>query len=258
MRPVLISAIGLALAVSAVPQAMADMRPYLRAGAGAAWSDDTTFSDVNCASLHPRALYGCGDGRDGKPYGAYGDFGSSVQFELAAGLEVTDYLRVELALDYDPDLAFEGNINFPVPGQQPVSGAVTHMGAMAFTYVEPLAAFGVESRVQPFLGAGMGLSHNEIGEMTLSFPGLPQPRYSVTPDGSETGFAWAVSAGLAFEVTDTLVLDLAWRYSDLGTVTTDAGTLFNQFSTRTSRIDIGETEADLVTQSVTVSARFRF
>jgi opacity protein-like surface antigen len=258
MRFFLSCALGVALAASAVPQAMAEMRPYLRAGVGAAWSGDSTFGDVNCASRHPAALYGCGDGPDGKPYGAYGDFGSSVQFELAGGLEVTDYLRVELALNYDPGFDFAGNVNFPVPGRQPASADVTHVDAMALTYVQPLAAFGFDSRLQPFFGAGMGLSYNEIGEMTLEFPGLRQPRYSVTPGGSNLDFAWAVSAGLAFEVSDTLVLDVAWRYSDLGTVETDQGTLFNQFSTRTSEFEIGKTEAELTSQSVSVSARFRF
>lgn len=258
MRVFLPLALGLALAAAAAPGALAEMRPYVRAGIGAALSGDATFSDANCASGRPAALYGCGDGPDGKPYGAYGDFGSSVQFELAGGMEIADSLRVELAVTYDPGFAFEGNVNFPVPGKQPVSGEVNHVDAMAFTYVQPLAALGFDSRVQPFLGAGLGLSYNEIGEMTFEFPGLRQPRYSVTPDGSNLDFAWAVSAGLAFEISDTLILDVAWRYSDLGTVETDEGTLFNQFSTRSTVIEIGETEAELTSQSVSVSARWRF
>ena len=236
-----------------------EMRPYLRAAIGADMSGDATFRDADCASTDPAALFGCEDGSDGKPIGADGDFGSSVMFEAAAGVEVTDYLRLEAAFSYRPDFAFEGEANFLRAGsEQPVSGDVTQMGAMAFAYVAPLAALGVDSPLQPFLGAGAGLSRNEVSEMTYDFPDLRQPRYSVTPDGTSTDFAWAVTAGLSWEVSDRLVLDLAWRYSDFGTVETDQGTLFNQFSTRTLDIEIGETEAELTSHAATLSARWRF
>lgn len=256
MRLVLSCALILA---GAAPAAAGEMRPYLRAGIGGAVSGDATFSDANCDGRTPAALFGCGGGPDGKPLGAYGDFGSSVQFDVAAGVELTDYLRVEVAIGYRPGFAFDGNANFPRVGDdQPVSGEVTQTDAMAFAYLEPLAAAGVDMRLQPFIGAGFGLSHNVTERMTYDFPGARQPRYSVTPGGATTEFAWAVSAGLSYEVSDTLVLDLAWRYSDFGKVETDRGTLFNQFSTRTLDIEIGETEAELTSHAVSVSARWRF
>ena len=67
-----------------------------------------------------------------------------------------------------------------------------------------------------------------------------------------------MTAGLSYEVSDSLVLDLAWRYSDFGTVQTDRGTLFNQFSNRTLEIEIGETEAELTSHAASLSARWRF
>ena len=158
-----------------------------------------------------------------------------------------------------PGVAFDGEANFLGAGSnQPVSGDITQMAAMAFAYFAPLAAMGIDSRLQPFLGAGAGVSRNEIGEMTYDFPDLRQPRYSVTPDGTSTDFAWSVTAGLSHEVSDRLALDLAWRYSDFGTVETDQGNLFNQFSSRTLDIEIGETEAELTSHAVTLSARWRF
>lgn len=253
------STLLIALIATSTPAMAGEMRPYLRAAIGADISGDATFRDADCSRTSPPALFGCEDGSDGNPIGADGDFGSSVMLEAAAGLEVTDYLRLEAAFSYRPGFAFDGEANFLRAGSnQPVSGDVNQMGAMAFAYLSPLAALGIESRLQPFIGAGAGVSRNEIGQMTYDFPDLRQPRYSVTPDGTNTDFAWSVTAGLSYEVSDRLLLDLAWRYSDFGTVQTDRGNLFNQFSNRTLEIEIGETEAELTSHSASLSARWRF
>ena len=139
---------------------------------------------------------------------------------------------------------------------QPVSGTLNQADVMAFAYVDPLAAMGVESRWQPFLGLGAGISRNEIGRMTYRFPELAQPRYSVMPGGTQYDFAWAVAAGIGYRVNDGITLELGYHYSDLGSVRTDVGQLYNVTSRGARNIPIAGTEADLVTQSVTVSARF--
>lgn len=258
--PLLAFAAPVLLLASLSSAALADApRPYLRATAGLAWTGDTTFSDADCNAQDPFALFGCGKGDDGKAIGARGDFGSTVQLGLAAGLELTSWLRVEAALDIRPNLAFDGNANFVRSGaDQPVDGKVNQADLMAFAYLEPLAALGIESRLRPYLGAGAGVSRNELGEMTYRFPALAQPRYSVMPGGTRTDFAWAAEAGLGYAVSDHVTLELAYRYSDLGEVETDKGTLFVQRSSGTLLIPIAPTSADLTTQSVTISARFGF
>ena len=256
---------GLALALAAGNAAAGELRPYLRGLVGYDWSRDASFEDADCSSTSPAALFGCGAGEDGDTLGAYGDFGASPLFEVAAGLEVTNYFRVEAALDYRPSLAFEGNANFRSSGSdQPVSGDVNQWGAMGFAYLEPLAALGIAAPVRPFVGLGLGVSRNEISRMTYEFPDLHQPAYSITQGGTTTSFAWAATAGLGYDVSDSLTLELAWRYSDLGEVETDDGNLYSErYSKRQGRpiqfdIPIGETKANLTTQGVTLSARWRF
>lgn len=254
-----LSLLALSLFLAASQAAAGDMRPYLRAGLGADMSGSSTFRDSDCASTSPAALFGCVDGDDGKPIGAYGDFGSTIMFEAAAGVELTHFLRVEAAFSYRPGFAFDGTANFLGVGRdQPVSGEVNQLGVMGLAYLSPLAAWGQDGPLQPFIGAGLGFSHNETGEMTYDFPERPQPRYSVTPDGARTDLSWAVTAGLSYEVSDALSLDLAWRYSDFGKVETESGILFIQRSTGTLEIPIGATEADFTSQSVSLSARWRF
>lgn len=256
---------GLALILAGGTAMAGEPRLYLRGLVGHDWSFDANFEDAACSSTSPAALFGCGEGEDGDTLGAYGDFGSSPLFEVAAGVEVTDYLRIEAAYDYRPSLAFDGNANFlRSGGEQPVSGDVTQWGVMGFAYLEPLAALGIAAPLKPFVGLGAGFSQNEISQMRYEFPDLRQPARSETQGGTTTDFAWAATAGVGYDVTDHLTLELAWRYSDLGEVETDAGTLHNErYSTRQQRpirfdIPIAETKANLTTQGVSVSARWRF
>lgn len=261
MRSLHLAALAAAAALMLTqPAAAADgIRPYLRATAGIDWSGDATFRDADCNAVDPYALFGCGRGEDGRRIAARGDFGNSTLIGLGAGLELTRWFRVEAALDVRPNLAFDGNANFKSAGKdQPVSGSLTQADLMAFAYIDPLAAMGVESRWQPFLGLGAGVSRNAIGSMTYDFPELRQPRYSVMPGGTHYDFAWSATAGIGYAVSDSITLELAWRYSDLGKVETDVGELYNVTSRGARYIPIAETEADLTTQSVTVSARFGF
>lgn len=257
MRSPVLAAPLLLAALLTQPAAADGIRPYLRATLGLDWSGSTAFNDVDCNAVDPYALFGCADGDDGKPIEARGDFGSSTLLGLGAGLAFTPWFRAEASLDIRPDLAFDGNANFQRAGRdQPVSGTLNQADVMAFAYVDPLAAMGVESRWQPFLGLGAGISRNEIGRMTYRFPELAQPRYSVMPGGTQYDFAWAVAAGIGYRVNDGITLELGYRYSDLGSVRTDVGQLYNVTSRGARNIPIAGTEADLVTQSVTVSARF--
>jgi len=249
----------LMLSASASTVCARDFAMYVRGLAGTSKSLDTSFKDADCSSESPDAYFSCGPGENGKPLGAYGDFGQTALLEVGLGIEVTDYLRMEAAFDYRPGFAFDGNANFLRAGpDQPVSGEVTQMGMMAFTYLEPLTALGIITPIRPFVGAGAGASWNEIGEMVYDFPALKQPRYSLMPGGKTTSFAWSVVGGAAYDVSDRLTLEVSYRYSNLGDVATDEGVLFIQRSSSTLEIPIAETKADLTEQSIALSFRWRF
>ncbi len=260
MRPLPFLAFLPAAAVALAQPAAADgVKPYLRATLGLDWSMDSTFEDADCRSVDPAAYFGCGKGEGGKRTGARGDFGTSALVGLGAGLEVTPWFRVEAALDVRPDFEFDGNANFISAGKsQPVSGKLTQADLMAFAYLEPLAALGMETRLRPFVGLGAGVSRNEISQMTYDFPALLQPRYTLVPGGTDYDFAWAAAAGVGYALSDRVTLEIAYRYSDLGKVETDEGPMFVQKHSSSLTLPIGSTQADLVTQSVTVSARLGF
>jgi opacity protein-like surface antigen len=68
--------------------------------------------------------------------------------------------------------------------------------------------------VTPFVGLSAGVSYNKIG----SFMDVNTPLLGVAYGGSKwkANFAWAVTAGLAYQVTKNFTVELAYRYLSLG------------------------------------------
>ncbi|WP_342640850.1 outer membrane protein [Rhodoligotrophos ferricapiens] len=61
--------------------------------------------------------------------------------------------------------------------------------------------------VKPYVGGGVGVAFHHIGDVDMPI---------LSGSGSSTDFAWNVQAGLAFDVTENIALDVGYRYVDLG------------------------------------------
>ena len=92
--------------------AAASERFYFVTGVVFDWSEETRFQDRNCASTSPAALYGCGNGLDGTPFGARGDFGTMAGFDLGFGYAMTPALRLEALMEYHPSFFLQGSLQF--------------------------------------------------------------------------------------------------------------------------------------------------
>ena len=73
--------------------------------------------------------------------------------------------------------------------------------------------FAKAQRFVPYLTAGLGMSRNKAGKLTLGTP-------------SATGrtinsFAWNAGAGFKFNFNERVAIDLGYRYMDLGTTKSD-------------------------------------
>jgi opacity protein-like surface antigen len=199
---------------------------YIRLGIGLSDTRSTSFADQDCTATSPAALFGCDNGPDGNPIGAYGSFGSSVLFEGAWGQDITNWLRGEVALGYRPDLNFSGQSNFSdvTLGTEPVDATGRNITLMANAYLELSDILGMEqSSVHPFLSGGVGVAFNRTSAVTYSFPSLGAGDATITQGGSTTDFAWSLGAGIGIDLTDRLGLELAYRYIDLGDVATAPG-----------------------------------
>ena len=166
------SAIAVAgcMALGAAGPAAADW--YLRTGIGLDRPVKTIFTDRDCSTVSPTALYGCGTGNDGAPYRSVGDFGIAIPLELGLGYAVTPAMRIEVLVEYRPRFAFKGRANFPDSGsRQSVAADLSSTAGMLAAYIDlpGLRVPGLGPFV-PFVGTGVGIVRTRIGQTRMTFP----------------------------------------------------------------------------------------
>lgn len=237
-----------------LPQVGHSANPYMRSSLGYEKSNDTNFRDNHRNATTPPAL--------GRTLGAYGDLGESTAFELSLGKTIHSLFRIEAVVARRNGFEFSGNANFAGAGSdQPTTATFNQYTAMAFGYVDLSLLLGLTpGKIEPYLGAGLGVARNELGSVRFSFPDLAtQPASSITQSGSDTQFAMAATAGLGLPLTNSITVDIAWRYSDYGQIKTDSGTMEVQRGTNPpSFIAINSISAPLRTHAIYTGFRLIF
>ena len=229
--------------------------PYLRLGAGLQWPEPSALKDQRCSSTSPPALFGCGSGDDGRSLGAYGGFDQAPVVDAAIGYRWTSWLRTEALLHWSPQLNVSAQSNFLGAGSnQPVSASGNGLAGFGVLYVDGPSL----ATVRPFIGAGLGAARTSLSDVTYRFPAISSDAVTVTSGGRSTSFAYLLTAGVSIPVSERLDLDLAYRWTDLGTVKTNAGSAKLVRPAGRSKLAIAGTEIDLQTQAAVASLRFRF
>jgi opacity protein-like surface antigen len=80
----------------------------------------------------------------------------------------------------------------------------------------------------PYVGAGIGFA--TISVNGLKDVNVPNGSVFYAADNTTTNFAWAIHAGVAYDVTPQFVVDLAYRYADLGDAKSGVATAFDNTS----------------------------
>ena len=229
---------------------------YLRGGLGLDWPDNAVFTDSDCFSTVPAALYGCGTGGDGAPYRSDGDFGTVPALEIGFGY-ARGAMRIEVQVEYRPRFEFKGRANFLAPDRrQSVSANLSSVTGMLTGFVD-LAALDLPKpdSLVPFVGAGIGVAHTRIGKTTMTFPVTT----TLVSGGSRTRMAWMATVGIAMALDERVSLDLAWRYTDLGGVRTPRGpgwVVRRDGSRQPLLLDLAPTKADLKGHGIRLSLRY--
>ena len=229
---------------------------YLRGGLGFDRPDNAVFTDTDCASTVPAALYGCGTGGDGAPYRSVGDFGTVPSLEVGLGY-ATGATRIEVQVEYRPRFEFKGRANFLAPDRrQSVSANLSSVSGMLAGFVD-LAGLDLPkpSSLAPFVGAGIGVVHTRIGKTTMTFPATT----TIVSGDSRTRLAWMATAGVAVALHERVRLDLAWRYTDLGGIRTPRGSgwvVWRDGSRQPLSLDLAPTKAGLRGHGVRLSLRY--
>jgi opacity protein-like surface antigen len=152
------------------------------------------------------------------------EFASAGLFGLGVGYNVNNWLRFDVTGEYRGKAAFFGLDITPRGG-----GAFTDEYRakksewlfLANAYLD----LGTWWCVTPFVGAGVGFSRISIEGFTDI--DTPDAGVAFAPTASKWNFAWALHAGLAYQVSNNLALEFSYRYAHLGDGITGDVVTFN-------------------------------
>ncbi|MFN0264604.1 outer membrane protein [Tepidamorphus sp. 3E244] len=144
-------------------------------------------------------------------------FDSSPLFGGGIGWVVNDWFRVDGTAEFRGRATFHGLDSYDtLPADGTPDGSNNYDGAKSEWLLLANAYFdlGTWHGITPYVGAGIGASRNTIHNFTDTNAPVGGEAYGATK--SKWDLAWALHAGMGYQVTDRLTLDLAYRYVDMG------------------------------------------
>jgi opacity protein-like surface antigen len=167
-------------------------------------------------------------------------------------------IRGEVMLSHTAHRKFTGEpVNFsftevftaPNPNPAPTFVDPMHTSirstTLMFNGYKDLGSFG---GFTPYLGAGVGVSYNKMSE--VYFTDNPYLINRIQGD-SRLSLAWALMAGVGYQVSDRAILDLGYRYMDYGKA--NSGRIDN-----TNSINPAVRISDITAHEVKIGLRYHF
>ncbi len=155
----------------------------------------------------------------------------SGMFDFGVGYRFNNWFRMDGTLEYRGGAELQSLYTLNDPANPYFGGPLQYADffradiSSIVGLVNAYADLGNYWGVTPFVGAGAGFAYNSISGFTeqgfgyASFGPLGASG-SYLDNGGKTAFAWALMAGLDFNVTPNLKLELGYRYLNYGTFTT--------------------------------------
>ncbi len=263
------------LVVCSLPANSEDLlgnKVYVSVGLATVFPESTRFTDSGGADSGIAKLYG-------SPHMfTDGDFDAGIQWRAGMGYRFTSALRAQVEFGVSNGLDYRGNANYRRSGARQPSAAELDTRQLLFAgfYDFPSWKAAGSLLMQPYLGAGAGITDYDLEDFIQRFPAPDDPHgylrrgalgeipLTRLPPGGGQEFTWMVSAGVAIPVTKRTRLDLSYRYTDAGAITTDAGDItierYRQDGSRREDllVRIDSTVAELKTHALLALFRFDF
>lgn len=151
------------------------------------------------------------------------DFESSGLFGGAVGYRVNEWFRADISAEYRMRAGFDGLDRYDGDGDglftnmSPGNDATNQYTADKSEFLVLANAFvdlGSYHQISPYVGAGVGASYTMIDDL-LDVNTIESSTAYANHNGVWS-FAWALYAGLGFEVNEQLTLDFGYRYLHIG------------------------------------------
>jgi opacity protein-like surface antigen len=164
-------------------------------------------------------------------------FDTGGTYQLGAGYQFNHWFRVDVTGQYRGNSNFHGLdlTSFPtgVPAFPTGFGADVYNASksewlfLANAYVD----LGTWWCITPYIGAGIGTARVTIANFTdsgvINAGGGAVPSLVSAATGSQWNFAWALHAGLAYQVNPNMAVELGYSYVNLGNGTTGIDSAFD-------------------------------
>ena len=206
-----------------------------------------------------------------------GDFGTALMSHVAVGYRFTPRLRLQMEFGVARQLEYRGTANYVGAGAvQPTTATLGTRQLLAVGFYDiGVWRIGPILRIAPYLGAGAGFTGYRLDNFVQRFPdpddaagylrrgGAGEIPYTGLPPGSGWSATGMVTAGVAVPVAARVRLDLAYRYTDAGSVGTAVGgdiliVRYHREYRSEVEIPINETTADFRTHAALATLRVRF
>lgn len=182
-----------------------------------------------------------------------GGFDSAPIFSVGVGYQANRWLRGDLTAEYRGKASFDGLDSFTETATGTISTNRYEAKKSEWLFLaNAYADLGNYYGLVPYVGAGVGASRNTISHFTDT-NGLGGGGYAGKE--SEWNFAWALHAGVGYEVTDRLTVDLGYSYVDLGDATTAEAA---NFDPAFSRPNDGFKFEDITSHDFKLGVRYAF
>ena len=144
------------------------------------------------------------------------EFETGGIFGLGVGYQFNHWLRVDVTGEYRSASTFHG-FEINTFGANTIPEQVTLIKSEWVALANVYADLGTWWSVTPFIGAGVGGANVRLSSFTDSAVTGPGTfAMNSAPAGSQWNLAWALYAGLAYQVTPNFTVELAYRYLNLG------------------------------------------
>jgi len=140
------------------------------------------------------------------------DIKSTPLWGLGFGYDTGHYFRFDITGEYRGSAVFLAQDSYQTfgPGTNEYTADIESWVGLANAYID----LGTWHCVTPYVGGGVGFASIDV--IGLKDVNVPNLGVAYAKDNTETNFAWALYAGLAYKVTPGLTIDLSYRYTDLG------------------------------------------
>jgi OOP family OmpA-OmpF porin len=209
---------------------------YVRGDIGGAFGTDTTFKNV------PSLPGGSGSTEPSTVH-------DSIMYGGGIGMRLNPMFRTDITVDGINRLNIEGtnSVRPAVSSSAHVSSVVGLVnGYFDLNGVWP-TIFG---RFQPYIDAGVGVARNDLSRTSFAAGGATIGSVS---SHAFMDFAWGAGAGVAYAVMPNLLVDLSYKYLDLGEMHSGTTLSIGAAKVSTSRMD-----ADLKVHTVMLGLRYEF